>query len=122
MVIIMKYEILFVNNEFKEIIDDKLVQEMLEMKDDEFNHKQFQYFFLSLTKSQIIQTIKDRLNNRNDIIIDDEIIIYKNQITNEVSKITFLNDKAFIDCERYDNPLILALNNSFNVLLHEINC
>lgn len=122
MVIIMKYEILFVNNEFKEIIDDKLVQEMLEMKDDEFNHKQFQYFFLSLTKSQIIQTIKDRLNNRSDIIIDDEIIIYKNQITNEVSKITFLNDKAFIDCERYDNPLILALNNSFNVLLHEINC
>lgn len=118
----MKYEILFVNNEFKEIIDDKLVQEMLEMKDDEFNHRQFQYFFLSLTKSQIIQTIKDRLNNRNDIIIDDEIIIYKNQITNEVSKITFLNDKAFIDCERYDNPLILALNNSFNVLLHEINC
>lgn len=118
----MKYEILFVNNEFKEIIDDKLVQEMLEMKDDEFNHKQFQYFFLLVTKSQIIQTIKDRLNNRNDIIIDDEIIIYKNQITNEVSKITFLNDKAFIDCERYDNPLILALNNSFNVLLHEINC
>ena len=118
----MKYEILFVNNEFKEIIDDKLVQEMLEMKDDEFNHKQFQYFFLSLTKSQIIQAIKDKLNTRNDIIIDDEIIIYKNQITNEVSKITFLNDKAFIDCERYDNPLILALNNNFNVLLHEINC
>ena len=34
MVIIMKYEILLVNNEFKEIIDDKLVKEMLEMKDD----------------------------------------------------------------------------------------
>ena len=31
MVIIMKYEILLVNNEFKEIIDDKLVKEMLEI-------------------------------------------------------------------------------------------
>ena len=118
----MKYEILFVNNEFKEIIDDKLVQEMLEMKDDEFNHKQFKYFFLPIDKAKILEILKTKLGMRNDIIIDDEIIIYKNQITNEVSKITFVNDKAFIDCESYDNPLILALNNTFNVLLHEINC
>ena len=118
----MKYEILLVNNEFKEIIDDKLVKEMLEMKDDEFNHKQFQYFFLPINKAKILEILKTKLGMRNDIIIDDEIVIYKNQITNETSKITFIDNKAYIECENYNNPLILAIDNEFNILLHEINC
>lgn len=122
MVIIMKYEILLVNNEFKEIIDDKLVKEMLEMKDDEFNHKQFKYFFLPIDKAKILEILKIKLGMRNDIIIDDEIVIYKNQITNETSKITFVDDKAYIECVNYNNPLILAIDNEFNILLHEINC
>lgn len=119
-VIKMKYEIYFITSEFKELIDEKILKVMLEIKEDDFYKKQFSYFFLRPKKEDIYNLLLAKLQEREDIIIDDDIVIFKNQITGESAKL-FCNENNcfYINCTNRNNPILTALISKYNILLHD---
>lgn len=116
----MKYEIKFVNKEFQELIDDKILNELLEMKEDEFVLKQFSYFFYPVKKDELFDVFHKEFKNREDIIIDQDMIIYKNQITAEVARLNYQDGKVLLMCDNKDNPLTFVLHKFYYILLHQI--
>ncbi|MCH5171618.1 MAG: hypothetical protein J1F31_02150 [Erysipelotrichales bacterium] len=117
----MKYELYFITSEFKELIDEKVLKFMLEIKEDDFYKKQISYFFLNPKKEEVYNLLKTKLKDREDVIIDDDIVIFKNQITGESAKLIYTSDNRFcIHCNDRHNPLLIALISKFNVLLYEI--
>lgn len=117
----MKYEIYFITNEFKELIDEKILKVMLDLKEDDFFRKQFSYFFLKPKKEEVYNLLQNKLNERDDIIIDDDIVLYKNQITGDSAKLIYSENNCFyINCNDRYNPLLTALVSNYNILLYEI--
>lgn len=120
-VIIMKYEIFFITSEFKELIDEKILKEMLYMENDDYYKKQISYFFLKPKKSDVYGVLKNQLGTRDDIIIDDDIVLFRNQVTGDSAKLTMGEDNCFyINCNDRFNPLLNALITKYSILLYEI--
>lgn len=112
----MKYRMYFLNKEFKDVIDEKILKELLELHNDEFGNKQMKYFLAKITKNEIISFLDSRFSTREDIILDDDIVIYKNQVTNKVAKM-FFQDEIIVSCDELSNPLINEIKTEFNLLL-----
>lgn len=120
-VINMKFEIFFITSEFKELIDEKILKEMLDMENDDYYKKQISYFFLKPKKNDVYEVLKNQLGTRDDIIIDDEIVIFRNQVTGDSAKLTYGEDNSFyINCNDRYNPLLNALITKYSILLYEI--
>lgn len=119
-VIKMRYEIYFITSEFKELINEKILKVMLDIKEDDFYKKQISYFFLKPKKEDVYNLLKTKLQNREDIIIDEDIIIFKNQITGESAKLVCNENSCFfINCTDRTNPILTALISKYNILLYE---
>lgn len=116
----MKYEIKFVYKEFQELIDDKILNELLEMKEDEFVLKQFSYFFYIVKKEELFNMFQNEFQHREDVIIDQDMIIYKNQVTLEAARLNYEDGKVILTCDNEDNPLTFTLHKFYSILLHQI--
>ncbi len=116
----MKYEIYFITSEFKELVDEKILRVMLDIKEDEFYKKQISYFFLKPKKEEIYNLLNAKLKSRDDIIIDEDIVLFKNQITGESAKLFYDANNFYMNCQNRQNPLLIALIAKYNVLLYEV--
>lgn len=112
---------MFVHKEFKELINDSIINELLEMKNDDFNKKQLSYFFYDIKIKEIKKILEKELFGRDDIIIDDELIIYKNQVTDDSARMKLEDDKIYLICNNKDNPLVFALNKYYDLLFHLVS-
>ena len=121
MVIEMQYEIYFLANEFKELINDSLLNELINVNDDEFSRRQLRYFFLSIKKEEVYTLLTNLIGKREDVIIDDDLILYKNQVTGESSKLTYGEDGSFyLSSDNMNNPILMSLIKKYHVLVHKI--
>lgn len=121
MVIEMQYEIYFLANEFKELIDDSLLNELINVNDDEFSRRQLRYFFLPVKKEEVYTLLTNLIGKREDVIIDDDLILYKNQVTGESSKLTYGEDGSFyLSSDNMNNPILMSLIKKYHVLVHKI--
>jgi len=121
MVIEMQYEIYFLANEFKELIDDSLLNELINVNDDEFSRRQLRYFFLPIKKEEVYTLLTNLIGKREDVIIDDDLILYKNQVTGESSKLTYGEDGSFyLSSDNMNNPILMSLIKKYHVLVHKI--
>lgn len=121
MVIEMQYEIYFLANEFKELIDDSLLNELINVNDDEFSRRQLRYFFLPVKKEEVYMLLTNLIGKREDVIIDDDLILYKNQVTGESSKLTYGEDGSFyLSSDNMNNPILMSLIKKYHVLVHKI--
>lgn len=121
MVIEMQYEIYFLANEFKELIDDSLLNELINVNDDEFSRRQLRYFFLPIKKEDVYTLLTNLIGKREDVIIDDDLILYKNQVTGESSKLTYGEDGSFyLSSDNMNNPILMSLIKKYHVLVHKI--
>lgn len=121
MVIEMQYEIYFLANEFKELIDDSLLNELINVNADEFSRRQLRYFFLPIKKEEVYTLLTNLIGKREDVIIDDDLILYKNQVTGESSKLTYGEDGSFyLSSDNMNNPILMSLIKKYHVLVHKI--
>ena len=121
MVIEMQYEIYFLANEFKDLIDDSLLNELINVNDDEFSRRQLRYFFLRIKKEEVYTLLTNLIGKREDVIIDDDLILYKNQVTGESSKLTYGEDGSFyLSSDNMNNPILMSLIKKYHVLVHKI--
>lgn len=121
MVIEMQYEIYFLANEFKELINDSLLNELINVNDDEFSRRQLRYFFLPIKKEEVYTLLTNLIGKREDVIIDDDLILYKNQVTGESSKLTYGEDGSFyLSSDNMNNPILMSLIKKYHVLVHKI--
>lgn len=103
------YQVYFVEDAFKEVIDEAGLERLLFYEESAFRKRQLSYFFKKISPSEVYETLKNALSTREDIEEKEEVLTHLGPLTHSASTCWVKDDYLWISSESSTNVFFYAL-------------